>query len=405
METSRAPCVAVVGPAGSGKTTLLHLLDQALQLHPDRPLVYVLKGNPDGTGRYLFHAPRLREALKPRVKGAWSSVTVTTIATWIERCRRRLELVVLDFGGRHADLNHELLARCSHFIVVAKSFDDPAEEEREGMESWIRVGRQAGLELLARVRSLWGEGSPTADRAADGVLDVALRADACAPGDPTNTVAVEAIVETLVRLRQRRGHASYFDLRLGRDWTFEDLPDLAGLAPALEEVARGGQVLLGGLATPIWAYAAALHRLLDVSPEVAVEVFDPKTPAGVVRLPILQSQGGGGGRVAAESLSARWAAPRDGVGVLLDLRISTPDRWLPPEFTRHLPFLPLPEGPPPVGPIVVSGAAPVWLHLAYSRWLRSLSGARPLGHWDARSESAVFVTGPGAPYRLPWRVV
>jgi hypothetical protein len=56
-----APCVAVVGPANSGKTSLLHPLDEALQSHPSAPLAYVVKGNPDGTGRYLLHAPELRE--------------------------------------------------------------------------------------------------------------------------------------------------------------------------------------------------------------------------------------------------------------------------------------------------------------------------------------------------------
>ena len=45
-----AHCIAVVGPASSGKTTLLHLLDEALQHHKAQPLVYVVKGNPDGTG-------------------------------------------------------------------------------------------------------------------------------------------------------------------------------------------------------------------------------------------------------------------------------------------------------------------------------------------------------------------
>src|SRR5205823_5373022 len=56
-----APCVAVIGPPNSGKTTLLHLLDSALQHHPDAPLAYVVKGSPDGSGRYLHRAPDLRE--------------------------------------------------------------------------------------------------------------------------------------------------------------------------------------------------------------------------------------------------------------------------------------------------------------------------------------------------------
>jgi len=118
-----APCVAVIGPANSGKTTILHLLDEALQVHPEAPLVYVVKGNSDGTGRYLFHAPQLREPLKPRVKGSWTSVTVETIAEWIEHCRDRLELVLVDVGGRHTESN-EILRHCSHCLVVARPFED-----------------------------------------------------------------------------------------------------------------------------------------------------------------------------------------------------------------------------------------------------------------------------------------
>jgi hypothetical protein len=68
---------------------------------------------------------------------------------------------------------------------------------------------------------------------------------------------------------------------------------------------------------------------------------------------------------------------------------------------------PLPE-PLPEGPLWVDGAAPVWLHLTYARWLRARSGRRLLGHWDARPAAGqseggriVFVTGPGAPRCVP----
>src|SRR5918992_4483270 len=103
-----APCVAVVGPANSGKTTLLQLLDDALQRHPAQALAYVVKGNPDGTGRYLFHAPELRRALKERVKGGWCDTTVEIVCGWIEHCRRHLDLVLVDVGGRHAPGNRAI---------------------------------------------------------------------------------------------------------------------------------------------------------------------------------------------------------------------------------------------------------------------------------------------------------
>jgi Ni2+-binding GTPase involved in maturation of urease and hydrogenase len=132
-----APCVAVVGPANSGKTTLLHRLDRALQEHPARPIACVVKGNPDGTGRYLFEAPEQRDALKTRVKGAWRAETVATVRDWIGHARSRIELLLVDFGGKHAPVNASMLARCTHFIVVARAFDDPAREREEGMQSWI----------------------------------------------------------------------------------------------------------------------------------------------------------------------------------------------------------------------------------------------------------------------------
>lgn len=397
-EPPLAACVAVVGPANSGKTTLLHLLDGALQLHPGAPLVYVVKGNPDGTGRYLFHAPELREALKPKVKGSWTNVTMETIGEWVDRCRERLELVLVDVGGKHDPTNEALFGRCSHALVVARRFEDEAEERAEGMESWVAATGAAGLRLAGRVRSLWRDGEPWAEVDADGTFDAGFRADTSRPGDSTNRAVVARLVESLLRLRTHRPTAGYLDLRLPRDWAFDDLADLAGLVPRLE--ARGdGPLTLGGRA-PIWAYAAALHRALDRDPRAAVEVFDPKAPSGLV--PVPERLAGEVPAEVARCLSVRWSAgPEDGCAVL-EIEITSPDRFLPPSVFAHLPALPRPAGEPTPGPVVVSGAGPIWLHLAYSRWLRSLPGERGIGLVDARTRSAVFVTGPGSPATRPW---
>lgn len=304
-----APCVAVIGPANSGKTTILHLLDEALQLHPEAPLVYVVKGNPDGTGRYLFRAPQLREPLKAHVKGSWTSVTVETIAEWIEHCRERLELVLVDVGGRHTESNEILFRHCNHCLVVARRFEDEEEERSEGMESWVRAGCDAGLRVLARVRSLCQAGEPTVERAEDGVLEASFRADAATPEDTLNRAVVERLTEELLSLRIRRDHPTYLDLRLPRAWTFADLADLAGLAPGLRQRAETGQVVLGGRA-PIWAYAAALHRILDVDPGAVVDVYDPKAAHGLVEVP--ERLAGEVPPEAAEILTVRWAAAPEG---------------------------------------------------------------------------------------------
>lgn len=93
------------------------------------------------------------------------------------------------------------------------------------------------------------------------------------------------------------------------------------------------------------------------------------------------------------------------------MEITTEDRFLPLGSALDLARAPVPEGEEPAGPLVASGARPVWLHLAYSRWLRSVApaagdaiSARPIGHWDAATGRAVFIHGAGAPRAELWRV-
>ncbi|MGH2628568.1 MAG: CRISPR-associated protein Csx3 [Anaerolineales bacterium] len=389
-----APCVAVVGPASSGKTTLLHLLDDALQRHAVQPLAYIVKGNPDGTGRYLFHAPELRETLKERVKGAWCESTVETVCGWIEHCRRHLDLVLVDLGGRHAPGNAAIFQRCTHYLVLARRFEEPARERGEGMGSWIEACRRSGLGPLAELRSLVGEGTPALARSGDA-LTGAFRADAAGPGDRTNDAVIDGLVEALLALRSKHRRPLYLDLRLGRDWRPEDLGHLGGLAPRLIDRVRSGETLVLGGRAPIWAYCAALHRVLDADSDAVVEVFDPKLPSGLVEIP--RTLTGVADPNLERSLEVAWrSSDRAAVGALA-LRIVTPDRFLRLPRPGDLAAVPLPAGEPPPGPLVVSGAAPIWLHLTYSRWLRRLTQERAIGVWDARMKSAVFVSGPGSP--------
>lgn len=191
MSTKLAPCVVVAGPANAGKTTLLHQLDRALQRRLES--VLVIKGSPDGTGRYLFHQPELREALKPEVKGRWAPPTMERIGDWVEQGRRNLELALLDFGGKHNPENEKVLRRCSHYILVSREGDD------EGAASWDRVCVDLGLSPVARMRSRWGWGGAGLE-GGEGWF----RSDAGGEDDETNLPAIEALAARLEEIRRPR---------------------------------------------------------------------------------------------------------------------------------------------------------------------------------------------------------
>lgn len=392
-----APCIAVVGPANSGKTTLLHLLDRALQHHPSQPLAYVVKGTPDGTGRYLFHAPELRDALKPDVKGTWCRTTSATISEWIANARAHLDLVLLDFGGRYSADDDYMLQHCSHFLVLARPPASAEEDEASGGAAWIGICRRNGLQPAGRLRSLWQIGEAAVALAEDGVLEGTFRADATRPEDTANEAMTARLVEHLLALRPARGEHAYLSLKLPRDWVLEDLVDLGGKGAELDRlVAAEGGVVLGGVA-PLWAYAAALHRALDLDPEARVDVFDPSVAGGLVEIP--RTLGADPSSPLAGALHVAWET--EGGDAMLRLAISTKDKALPPMAFQLLPGAPLPAEPLPDGTLWTSSAGPIWLHLAYSRWLRHHGEGRSIGVWDARQRGIVVVTGPGAPRLEP----
>jgi len=387
-----APCVVVAGPPNSGKTTFVHQIDEALQRHPSLPLVYVVKGSPDSTGRYLYYAPELRERVETDLKGRWAPPqTVETICSWILNARRSLDLVILDFGGRHSPVNSAILPCCTHYLVVARTFsDDPEKEQREGMGSWDRACLGQGLLPVAGIRSLWKEGDVRVWEAADsgeGPLRATYRADAADPGDATNGRVVEAVAERLLGICPARRVVPYLDLRLNRSWEAKDLPDLAGLLPELaNRVQRDATAKLGGRA-PMWAYLAVMHRALDFNEEAHIDLFEPKWPGAFIRIPALHDNAGSA--FPPNCLEVSWRSER--AEQVLDLRIATPDRFLPAMLALFLESAPLPEREIPKGSgVTVNGPCPLWIHMAYSRWLRS-AGAERISIWDARSRSPVQV--------------
>ena len=386
--TPLAPCIAVTGPPNSGKTTLLHLLDESLQLHPARPAVYVVKGNPDGTGRYLHYSPELRTSLKPQVKGRWAESTVDQIRQWVLNARRNLELVLLDFGGKHSPDNHRMLEVCSHYIVLAPRFPDPAQESAEGAASWQAECEGQGLTPVAMVESLWQDGACTV-RQTSGLIEATLRSDASAPGDRANAGLIDALTAKLLTMRLPRAPVAGVDLRLSRDWSPSDLPTLGGLLPNVAALAHSGAPLEFSGRAPVWIYLAAMHRALSLNPAAAVRMQDPKIEGGWVSIPPVTTR-----PFPETPLRAEWRDSQRPGFCTLEFSITTPDKFLPASASRQLAGLPLPADPtPPCPRVVVSGAGPIWLHMAYSRWLRSLPSVETIGVWDARNTTEIIV-GP-----------
>ncbi len=387
-----APCVAILGPPNSGKTTLLHLLDAALQSHPAEPLVYVVKGNPDGTGRYLFHVPEERENLKPLVKGKWTPRTPETIRRWVEEARRNLDLVLLDFGGKHDPVNKYMLECCSHFIVLAREFDDPAIEAGEGMDSWIEEANKAGLPMtncIAKIKSLWLRGSPSISPGTGDIIEASFRADASRPGDRTNRGLIEALAAKLIGLIRPGDKPRYLDLRLReRRWEERDLPKLAGRLPLLvDRIETTGYLWLGG-AAPIWVYAAAMHHGLNRNPELSVSVFDPKVPGGIVLIPARLDASGPG---PVDAIRLDWDQRAGGTPVLA-IRAMATDKIILLDALLTLPHLQVPEPKQPLDGqvVVIDGPAPIWLDLTLSRWVRG-RGAKEIAHWDAAYKRPITV--------------
>lgn len=383
-----APGVAIVGAANAGKSSLTQALNGALEGHPSRPQFYIARGSPDGTGLYLACSPGLREVVKPRVKHGWTDAFVGQCVDRIAAARAETGLLLCDIGGRRDPRNQQLLAACTHFIVVSR-----ASAEASDARAWIDDCLQAGLRPLARLRSMAaadGTASPTAP-AADGALEGVFRVD-LPPAEIARGLA--PLVDSLVAMARPRQAPEGIDLgRLSR-WRVEDLHDLAGMRPALERAAARGELVTLGGKTALWVYAAALHCVLDVNPDIEIEVQNIGTRARI-RVPRTQEDGAPG--PLAQDIEVWWQRHEHGATLNVRTRQGLIGHW--DELAR----LPKPADPEPPGLLVLS-VYPNWLHLACSRWLRRVAPGAAIGAWDAGLAGAVILTGPSAPYLMAWPV-
>lgn len=375
MTANLAPCIAVVGPANSGKTTLLHQLDEHLQARINA--VLVLKGNPDGTGRYQFHAPDLREALKAEVKGQWGSATIDRICDWIDHGRRNLSIALLDFGGKHSPENGRMLGRCSHYILVSRLGDE------KGAASWEEVCRRNNLRLVASMRSVGPDDPPPQLASDEAGMTGTFRFDA-SPGDTVNDTVLTPLTERIVSMGRTVDLTPYVDLHLLTPWTEEMVSTVAGRDHKIRELAeRVGAVVLGGVA-PRWAYLAGLRCALLVNDQARVFFFDPKEPERLVEIPARRRPV----NFPPGQLQLSWNV-KPGFAELR-CELLSPDKFLPSSAAQNLAGAPGYGEVPNLDSVGLYGPGPTWLYGAYARWLMAC-GVRRLGSWDGRKQGYITV--------------
>jgi hypothetical protein len=159
---------------------------------------------------------------------------------------------------------------------------------------------------------------------------------------------------------------------------------LIPLSDRLRHLARSdAPVRLGGSA-PIFGYLRAMHVALDQNLETAIETFDPKF--GFVPIPprcLRQDE-----FPATVLFEIDQSAENT---VRCEVQIVSVDRFLPFSAAEYLDFAPrVPAEALNARRVVMSGVLPIWLHAAYSRWLRA-AGVPEVGVWDANSGLDVIV--------------
>lgn len=384
---SKAVCIAVVGPANAGKTTLLYQLDERLKSRLDGFMV--IKGQPDGTGMYLYQAPEFRNdpEFKNSVKGQWGKATIDRICEWIQSGRQNLSLALLDFGGRHdaqtAEGNARMLSCCSHYLLVSSSSDDA------GGEFWDRVCQSHELTRLGWMHSLPKDGTEPPrliDRGRDVQATFRLHV---MPEDPVNDAVLAPLVEGLLQLSRPLDQIPYVNLWQRDRWLPDQVRTVGGRASKIAQLAsRTGAVVLGG-AAPVWAYLAGLSCALAANSNVRTFFFDPKQPECLVEIPLTPQSSGEPSAFPPDALRVSWR--EDGTRSVLQLEITTEDKFLPRSAAENMAGAP----PPPDMPsshIGLFGKAPIWVYGTYARWLIA-AGAENLTSWDMGTKSFIQVWG------------
>lgn len=189
--------VAFVGPPHSGKTVLYNAIQKFLMAWGVR--YFQQRACPDGEGNWSQETDPAVVA-EIRRKGQFNECFLRAILPPIENLGKFFPLVLVDCGGRRSAENAEILARCTHMVLISS--------KPEEMEPWVHFCQDEGTQAVAVLGS-------TLVKTEDGELDCSARSvinttvfpatgelvnlDRVGPCDPYRD-AVEQLAQILVEL-------------------------------------------------------------------------------------------------------------------------------------------------------------------------------------------------------------
>lgn len=136
--------VAVGGPPHSGKSIFLTELYRQILARRPSGFCFLQRACPDGEGMWSNESdPEIVREI--RRKGKFSSEFILFTLKSIENLGRVFPLVLLDLGGLRTAENAEILARCTHLIIISRT-------ERDN-EEWAKFAADEGCETIGTFTS------------------------------------------------------------------------------------------------------------------------------------------------------------------------------------------------------------------------------------------------------------